>query len=453
MLYRGTTILDKDRSGLTLASGQFIFRTSSIVLRSAADARRKAEPKIKQFLNLRGDASLSEGEASTQPPSEGTSGAFPVPEQTYYETSSVDSVDIIQLQADVDAQRAEISRIDSAGFQVVNSIQMAMRRVEQKVQQLHDKIESVRRDADGHRDDLRSLKSELSDVKWEGKNNSLALRLEQQLQKTDKIVAELRQGLTDVKGVLTPVDDNVSTLKRDLHLLRQENEHLKVELKETTQVARDGLDTAKEYGSEVASLRREVKQLRSELGRERSKSTGPNNPSFSAHELDILTSNISKIGNRASQIESLQMEFELFKGRVQRLETRQDSGGSRNESHDPIDQFMGQSEGVSQQRYGASNRQKRTSAGRGLDDVFSNTPPKRLAMTSDYSSAATGSYGSAARWEQSSPPAPGFTSGVDDPGPRLTKSGRVDKRTTKRGSSAGRNRRSIGTTGENEIND
>ncbi|CAM1507136.1 Fc.00g067770.m01.CDS01 [Cosmosporella sp. VM-42] len=438
----------KSPANHVLTGGQFVLRTSSIVLKSAADARRKAEPKIKQSFKLRGDAPTT-NDHTPVPSVEEPFHVF-AEKDPYHETSSVDSVDVIQLQADIEAQREEINRIDSAGFQVVSTFQSAISRVEQQVRQLNDSIESVRRDGDGQRDDLRSLTSEVSDVKWECQNSIVISRLDQQLQTTDRVVTELRQAINRSKSEVGIIRDELSKTQEDLRQIKEENTHLKSELEEAKEVAREGISTSKDYASEVSSLRREVKQLRNELGRERSKSAPGNGSSFSAHELDILTSNISKIGNRASQIESLQMEFELFKGRIQRLESRPSPATTRNDGH-MMGEFMSQPEELSQQRYINGMRQKRTSSGRDDDGPFADTPPKRMAMTSDYSSAATASYGSTSEWGQSSPAA--FPAGTDGTGPRLTKSGKIDKRSTKRGSIAINGRRSMGSTGENRAND
>ncbi|KAJ4420936.1 hypothetical protein N0V85_000405 [Neurospora sp. IMI 360204] len=70
--------------------------------------------------------------------------------------------------------------------------------------------------------------------------------------------------------------------------------------------------------NEVRTLRAENANLRRLLSNTRSN----NNPEqgFPPRELDILTSNTAKIGNRASQVETLQMEFEILKGRVKWLE-------------------------------------------------------------------------------------------------------------------------------------
>ncbi|KAF6825998.1 hypothetical protein CPLU01_09905 [Colletotrichum plurivorum] len=50
-------------------------------------------------------------------------------------------------------------------------------------------------------------------------------------------------------------------------------------------------------------------------------------------ELDILTNNITNIGNRASLVDSLQMEMDLLKSRVQRLEGNVELPTLRNHEH------------------------------------------------------------------------------------------------------------------------
>lgn len=433
-----------------LFSGQIILRTPSIALRSIADARRKAEPKIQQFLTLRGH-----GTASTEDPfaqaSGGTASASAAHQEIYDDRSSADDLDLVHLQADIDAQRAELERIDKAGYQIVADLGSALVTVEQKVKQMDKDIESIRRDTNGQGNGLRSLKSEVSELEKETKNDWVVSRLDQELVKTNDLVAQLQKDLLGVGRAVRPLDDSVPLLKRDLHLLRQENEQLKAELKDTTQVAREGLHTAKEYASETTSLRHEVMQLRTELGRERAKKMGASSSTYSG-ELEILTSRLSKVGNQAGQIESLQMEFDLFKRRLQRLETRQESEDSMTESHRPMDrEFISQPDAVPQQRFGGGHRQKRTTTGRGSDDIFSTTPPKRQAMNSEYASAATRSYGSARRWEPSSPPGPAFEPDTEDSRPRLTKSGNIVKNTPKR--PVGRPRRSTGPMGEERGND
>lgn len=343
-----------------------------------------------------------------------------------HDDTSVDGPGYAQLQVDLDAQREDINRISATGYQVVNSFETAVGRVEGQVKQLKDSIDSVRNDTDEQRDELKSVKSELSDIKWEFKDNTVVSRLDQQLQTTDRVVTELRKAIGKTQSEMGELRQEISTTQEQLQQAREENVRLKEEIVDTKQVAEEGVATSKEYASEVTSLRREMKQLRSELAKGRANGPRTDN-AIASQDLDILASNISKIGNRASHIESLQMEFDLFRSRVQRLEARADASGTGHNT--PRDRFSSPRNELSQSKYGGSTRQKRTSTSRDDNDDLDTTPPKRLAVTSDYSSAAT-----AAEWQPSSPLSSAAPSGTKSSAVRRTKSGAIDKRSAKRAS-------------------
>ncbi|KAK4073287.1 hypothetical protein Purlil1_13107 [Purpureocillium lilacinum] len=357
-----------------LHDGQFILRIASITLKSAKNLRRRAEPKIQRTLKLKNGPPATSDDPST-----------PMQETPPFNTFNAGAgvphgLDLMQLQATLDAQRRDINRIGATGMQVVTNFETAIVKVDRQMQQLSDSIDSVRRGGNGHHDDISGLKSDLSDLQWDCQNSGSVLsRLDQQLQTTDRVVTELRQALSKCKSDTQDVRDQLATTQQELqdvgslqdqlasvqqdlqgveglreqlvstqqdlqesreevdrlrneaqdakHELRESKDdmnRLRSEVDETKQAALEGIATSKEYASEVSSLRREIKQLRADLARDRPDPPPPT-PSkmpFSSHELDILTSSISKIGNRASQIESLQMEFDLFRTRIQRLEAR-----------------------------------------------------------------------------------------------------------------------------------
>lgn len=410
--------------------GQVIFRIASIVFKAGTDGRRKAEPKIKKVLKLRGDPPVTNGPKDAPPTPEEPRTNFDSRSHPSNESQRDNAPEMAQLQAVLDAQREDINRISATGYQVVSSFETAVARVEQQVQQLRDSIDGVRKEGEGQRDDLRSLKSDLAEVKWESENNSVVSRLDQQLQTTDRVVTELRHAIGTNQMEVADLREELSTTKEQLDHTNEENTRLKQQLDDTTTVAEEAVVVSKEYASEVTSLRRDVKQLRAELSKERSNPPRPDNTSFSSHELDILASNISKIGNRANQIESLQMEFDLFRSRVQRLESRANTPAiSRNDRREPIDEFTSSRDELSQPTYGGSMRKKRTSTGRDDDEIFEMTPPKRVAVTSDYSSAAT-----TGESHQSSPLGVGAVAGANLSGARRAKSGGADKRSMKRSS-------------------
>lgn len=361
-----------------LCSGQVIFRIVSIVLRPVADMRRKAEPNIQRVLKLRGDPSSARNEHV--PESNGE-------DDTLNGPFSVDSFEIVQLQEDVEAQREEIERIGTTGFQVVASFETAIARFEQQMQQLNNSIDDIRTDGNTQRNDLKSLDSDLSNVKQACENNPVVSRLDQQLQTTNRVVTELRETVQGIKSDALEVLVGVKGIREELHQTKEENSCLRREVDEAKQVAKDGITTSKMYASEVSSLRHELAQLRSELAHEREQHPpAVDDSSIYVHQLDILASNMSKIGNRASQIESLQMEFELFRTRIQRLEARPSStlSTSRVDGRRLTGDYSSQQDQSIQLRFGGSTRQKRPSTDRNGISALKTTPPKRIAISSDY---------------------------------------------------------------------
>jgi prefoldin subunit 5 len=161
------------------------------------------------------------------------------------------------IQAEIETQREDIDRLDNAGYKIVAAIDSTVGRIEREVHGFRDALQKAQRDIEA----LLDMKGELQKFKTE--------------------VDEIKFGSWSSGSAV------------------------------------------KDQAKEIESLKAEVAELKRERGFERAQKVGPA-PQVTAHfpsrELDILTTSISKIGNRASQIESLQMEFEMLKGRVERME-------------------------------------------------------------------------------------------------------------------------------------
>ncbi|KAL6879389.1 hypothetical protein HDV57DRAFT_509907 [Trichoderma longibrachiatum] len=424
--------------GGTLVEGcsQIIFRITSILLKPATDLRRKAEPKIQRILQLRGQPATT-----TQPkPSTPMNGrAAPPPPQKGETPPSRASFDIIQIQADLEAQQDEIQRIGTAGFQVMSAFDSTVARFEKQMRQLSDSVAIVRREGEGQQADIKSLKTQMSDAKWSsGDGDAVVARLDQQLQTTDRVVTELRQLIKKSQTETGSLRKELSAAQKEIVEVKRANARLKKDADEAKQVAQEGVATSKMYASEVASLRREMAQLRSELAQQqdmhRRHSSVDEDPSISSHQLDILASNISKIGNRASQVESLQMEVDLFRTRMQRLEARV-AGGTPNPSRKDIRPSFAEYDGVSaaegsQAHYGSTARKKRPPLTREDSHLVNSTPPKRLAISSDYPTLGTAGYVSTGEQQQSSPVTMAL---ADTPVQRQMTAASSNKSTAKRG--------------------
>ncbi|KEY65658.1 hypothetical protein S7711_11304 [Stachybotrys chartarum IBT 7711] len=200
----------------------------------------------------------------------------PKPPSTMCSTSlpeEVDAATICELQTHVAAQGESIAHIGKVGVQKISSL---------------------------------GTVTELAIVKDENSRENDVSCFEQKLRKTDKSLSELRQAGSEWESTTKRLQEEVSKLQ-------EENARLKQEVVETRTVGRDGITTSKEYASEVAALRRELGKVRAELSEGIERRETASSPTFPPHELDIFATSMSKIWNRASQVESLQMEFELFK--------------------------------------------------------------------------------------------------------------------------------------------
>ncbi|KJZ76537.1 hypothetical protein HIM_03873 [Hirsutella minnesotensis 3608] len=358
-----------------LNDGQAIFRIASVTLKRAKDLRRKVEPKIKRVLSLKNQTpSADEGARAPRDEREAPDSSKP--------TNQTGSLNFMQVQAELDSQRENINRIGATGMQVVSNFETVIARVDRQLQQLKESIESVHKGRDDQHAEVRALKTELLDVRVDCQNNPVLARLDQQLQTTDRVVTELRQALSQSRSETEALRDQLTTAQHNLQEMRDEAASLRAEASESSQAVQESVGAVKDYACEVSALRREVKQLRAELAQERTQPQAAEPESFSSHELDILASSISKIGNRASQVESLQMEFELFRTRLQRLEARPLATSANQSRAAPATASEPMSlDNDDKPGYEGAMRRKRILAGRDDTQSFDKTPHKRQALS------------------------------------------------------------------------
>ncbi|KAJ0377354.1 hypothetical protein COL26b_004304 [Colletotrichum chrysophilum] len=176
-----------------------------------------------------------------------------------------ESIDLLDIQADLETQREDIERIDTAGYQVVSQFNDTITRIDREVKKLNGTMVNLRRDIDNHAADMFTVK----------------------------------------KDVLQQLENASSNLRQELASARK--------------ATKDALGIAKDTAKETANIRMELAKLKESLETHHRKHD-PKPEFLMPRELDILASNITKIGNRANQVESLQMELDLIKSQVQRLE-------------------------------------------------------------------------------------------------------------------------------------
>ncbi|KAM7212632.1 hypothetical protein V8F06_012009, partial [Rhypophila decipiens] len=208
--------------------------------------------------------------------------------------SANEAVDVFKLQSELQLQQEDISRIDTNGAKVVPSLGSGLTNIERQVKNLQDTLGNVRRDRS-------SLKTEVGEVKRLAQSHPPAAAWEERLGSVTSTIGEVQEKLTGLASQLAELTRN----KQHVESLESNNE----------QSAPPG-----QHDQVMTGILTELAQLRREMDGMRSKGQVQNSTPFPSRELEILTANMTKIGGRASQVEPLQMEFELLKGRVERME-------------------------------------------------------------------------------------------------------------------------------------
>ncbi|TPX08776.1 uncharacterized protein E0L32_009716 [Thyridium curvatum] len=407
-----------------LDKNQILLRISSINTVNRNN-RATVELVIKRHLSLKDVPGKPSPAPNDAPRGRGTQQPGPSFSRQSPRGSESSDPDILQIQADVDGARDDIDRIENTGFQIFSAIDKAVQRMEQEVKDLKDTARDLRRDLGGNQDDLSSLKSELKGVKATAQDRSSLESIESRLQGTIESVYGIKQDLTS----------KFSQILEDLSGIKSDFKRQQAEIEKLRSAAAESSATAKSHAKELSTLRADVARLRRQIDQDRTTAPETAPAVFPSRELDILTSNIAKIGNRASLVESLQMEFEMLKGRVERMEATADSrkapdnavphGRKSTRAQQPKDPYDVPDDDV----LGGSGRRKRLSPD--VEAVSNDdTPSKRLAFSSDYAETPTRNHDASLQWPPTSPEVARRRSGL----PKLTKSGSIDKRTLKRSS-------------------
>lgn len=373
-------------------------------------------------------------------------------------------------------------------MKIVSKFEDSMARVESEVQDVNETVGVLRKEGKQRSEEVASLREELEVIRRKCPYGALVARLKQQCQSTEEAVAQLRDSIAKTQGDAEHLRVDISLREEELEQMRTRNTELEEDLAETKKlaqesvasakahakrsgtlqreiddaksVAQEGVSTAREYSTEITNLHKELKHLRADLAKERSErqkserdrekmerqrpgpAPGPAataTAGFSSRELDILMSRISKIGNQASQVESLQMEFELFKSRVQRLEdgrlaaTESNSTSSSKAVERPqgaidaydVDLLEDESPSVYVSGLAKHKRKRPSAADYEEHEKELDLPAKRSDITSDYYSATTTGSSSIGENQDSSP---WNTSSRSPGGLRFTKNGEVDRR-------------------------
>ncbi|KAI0385808.1 hypothetical protein F5Y04DRAFT_157173 [Hypomontagnella monticulosa] len=349
------------------------------------------------------------------------------------------------IQAQLDAQREDIQRLNRSGYQMVSSFDNAVLRIEGEIKKLKNNMTDLRDELGGSlsktasiQNNLTSLDNELGKVKDMLQTKSTYEDLEQELASASKAIADVRLSLSnDLAKSTKQQQENHDLVTSDLNRAQRDLSRMREDLDDTRKTSRENVSTAKAYAKEVLSLRAELKELREELAQERARKSQPKDPVFPSQELDILTTSITKIGQRASHVETLQMELELLKGRVQRMENTPTSNNRGQDVRDTATQHIDTPQPLTK-----VPKQKRKRDSLSAETTNLDTPPTAFPRKRP---TRVPSSGSPLKIHDSiSSPSSTQVQNLDakaSNSPRLTKSGTIDKRSLRRGS------RRVGATG------
>ncbi|CAH0021823.1 unnamed protein product [Clonostachys rhizophaga] len=219
-------------SNHVLCPGQFIFRTSALVLKETPDAAGTIKPGIKRVLKLKEDVETS----SALVPQPSAKDSYAEPQPRSLSSIMMHDMNLVQLQVDVDAQRDDIQRINDTGANVVSSFHGSMSQLERQVLKLTDSLQAMKEDWKRQQDELGAVKSELNQYKSKPNRKSGPVS----------------------DSETTSVRNDLSSVRRELTRVREENARLRDEAIETRDLARQGIFAAKECALEVAALRRQL---------------------------------------------------------------------------------------------------------------------------------------------------------------------------------------------------
>ncbi|KAF9876495.1 hypothetical protein CkaCkLH20_05903 [Colletotrichum karsti] len=203
--------------------------------------------------------------------------------------------------------------INTAGNQAVSKFDNSITRIDRDVKKLNGTMAELRRVMDAQKADLLSVKTSISDVKRNISEVRGLTHLENAMQTASAAVAEVTNRTQLIESENAELQEELQNTKKQLMTIFSE-------LASAKKTAKDAVSAARKSANEVTNLRTEFEQLKQSLEQDRSRAYESKGHLFLPSELDILASNITKIGNRASLVEPLQMELDLFKSRVLRLE-------------------------------------------------------------------------------------------------------------------------------------
>ena len=283
------------------------------------------EPRVQRQLNLRG---VAPGSATgNETPSDPMRGSEPldsspgsVPE--FYHSR------MERLEEELRVQRQHIHQVHSAEQHLCTVFKYTIAQIQQEGQQLKHNSNMIRNHLDETsarvstcKEETVALRGQLDELEENQDGNFAMVKgIKLQIDAATGAVSSLKSDLMNLSSSKASCTQVVAT-NADLKNLKKELSNLKTEVNHLKKDATETLSAVREYGKEVATLKDELGQVQGELGRERTTLKGSKTPVVPNQEIEILANSISRISNRANKVETLEMELELVKRRICRLES------------------------------------------------------------------------------------------------------------------------------------
>ncbi|KAI1176669.1 hypothetical protein F4777DRAFT_587754 [Nemania sp. FL0916] len=407
-----------------LSEGQLLLRTASITVRNSSN-HVAIEPTIQRILDLKNHdthKSHPEGDNSSE----------------YYDEhgrgrAANREPELDHILKNIEAQREKIQRIETGGYQLTALIDQTVLRINDEVGTLRNVISyfirgslDIQTKTRTLTDDILSAKGKISEIMGALRLLATQRQLKQEAESIRAVIADTNTSLrTEMSGMQQSHEERLDALESELKTAQQDLKASQNLLESARTTAKATAAASNTNTKDIIAMRAEVQQLRQELSLERSCKSYSTNSTFASRDLDILTENIMMIGQRANQVESLRMEFELLKGRVQRMETQMVAS-----QRDPVADF--QQRGFQMPQLTHSDRKMlfdQYAQGHNRPDIPSFTVTKEGGGQVDLPSSTT-AHLTALPSSSPSTKAPKGSKSTDTP--KLTKSGAIDKRTLKK---------------------
>ncbi|KAI0539259.1 hypothetical protein GGR58DRAFT_243243 [Xylaria digitata] len=304
-----------------LHEGQLLLRTSSIQIKDL-NSQVDVEPIVQRVLNLKNNPPVDDSEVDNH-------------SSTFFRNynprqATNENPELSHILNTINAQGEALERLDTAGYQIVASFNQAVQRIDGEVKFLKNEMTQVTGDLSVNNTKSRSLFDDILSTRTDIEGIKRALQPIVAQSRTEEQALSIRNAIAEASTSLRlefsrtwgKCQERLYLLESELQNVRQDLKGFQTSLEGAQATAKATLSTSDANTKEIVALKNELENLKRDLVLERSHRSSSTNAVFASRELDILTSNITKIGYRASQVETLQMEFELLKGRVQRIEAQ-----------------------------------------------------------------------------------------------------------------------------------